>query len=184
MRPGGGGLTLPRLAGWLLADVLLMLLVVVLGTEVVPALPSAGTAAGPDRATAPAGPPPPAPPHGASSASLDPQSESVVAHVDPDALLGGSPAAAADLAEQLRRGIRPYRSRRAALVLVWGSAAACRGCAADPVRSAELARRVAPGVPEVAPEFFPAYDPRIIRAHEDGEGQVGTVRLELFFVRD
>ncbi|WP_371501633.1 hypothetical protein OG871_32340 [Kitasatospora sp. NBC_00374] len=181
MRRSNGGLTLPRLAGWLLADILLMLVVVVLGTEVVPALPSAGRSPGPNPSAAAAAPP--AGPHGASSASLDPHSESVVAHVDPDALLDGSPAAVADLLQQLRLGIQPYRARRAALVLVWGSAAACRGCAADLGRSAELARQVAPRVPDVAPEFFPAYDPRIIRAYEDGEGQVGTVRLELFFVR-
>ncbi|MFE0516975.1 hypothetical protein, partial [Streptomyces sp. NPDC058964] len=74
--------------------------------------------------------------------------------------------------------------RHAALVLVWGAAAACPGCrGVDLARSQRLADTIAPRVLAWDPAFFPQDNPKLIRPYHDGGGDPDTLRLELFFVR-
>jgi hypothetical protein len=113
---------------------------------------------------------------------LDPNSVSVTADVDATALIAGSGAARSALRTQVLHLIAPYQKRHAALVIVWGTAAACGSCGVDIGLSQQLAQSVAPLVPGIDPTFFPAYNPKIIRAYFDGSGTPGTVRFELFFI--
>ncbi|GAA1238744.1 hypothetical protein GCM10009665_31320 [Kitasatospora nipponensis] len=184
-RGRGGAPALSQLAGWLFADLLLMLVVVVLGGQSSARNPVADASASPSApATAPtSAAPSTAAPTASSPPGLDPHSVSVSAPVDPDALINGSAAARADLGAKVRELIRPYLPRQAALVIVWGSAGGCRGCPPDLGRSKQLADAVAPLVHDFAPDFFPPYDPKIIRGYYDGEGGSDTVRFELFFIR-
>ncbi|MEU6237254.1 hypothetical protein [Kitasatospora sp. NPDC047058] len=187
---GRGGTWLLHGAGWLFADLMVVMVLVVLGGQTTPLpvaepSPAPGTTASPPAAPEPASSSPaaptassPAPPPG-----LDPNSTSVVVEVDADGLIGGDPAARAAFADRLKDQIGPYTRRSAAMVFVWGTAAGCSRCTADLGRSQALADSVAPLVHAVAPGFFPADDRRLIRPYLDGQGRAGTVRLELFFLR-
>ncbi|MGW4894002.1 hypothetical protein ACWEQL_17290 [Kitasatospora sp. NPDC004240] len=187
---GRGGTWLLYGAGWLFADLMVVMVLVVLGgqstplpvVEVSPTAPvSPSTPSSPSSKPAAPAPKPstPAPPPG-----LDPDSRSVVVEVDVDGLLAGDPAARAAFADRLKGEIGPYTGRSAAMVFVWGTATGCPRCAgADLGRSQALADAAAPLVHAVAPGFFPADDRRLIRPYLDGQGRAGTVRLELFFIR-
>ncbi|GAA2825090.1 hypothetical protein RMN57_04570 [Kitasatospora sp. CM 4170] len=194
---GRGGTWLLAGAGWLFADLMVVMVLVVLGGQSTP-LPVAAPSSSPSAAGSPSAPASssasssssptspapkptataPAPPPG-----LDPNSTSVVVEVDVDGLLGGDPAARTAFANRLKAEIGPYTGRSAALVFVWGTAAGCAHCTADLGRSQGLADAAAPLVHAVAPGFFPADDRRLIRPYLDGQGRPGTVRLELFFIR-
>jgi hypothetical protein len=172
------GTSLPQLAGWLFADLLLVMVLVVLGGQtgagapVAAASPSASATGSSTRPRPTATQPP----------GLDPNSVSVTAHVDAAALIAGSGPARADLRTQVLHLIAHYLNRHAALVIVWGTAADCGSCGVDIGLSQQLAQSVAPLVPGFDPTFFPAYNPKIIRAYFDGSGTPGTVRFELFFI--
>ncbi|MFC1416608.1 hypothetical protein [Streptacidiphilus cavernicola] len=163
---------MPQLAGWLFADLLLVLVVVVLGGEVVaaPAHPTAKP-----KPTVSASASPTVRPTATSPPGLDPHTKSVTLKVDPAAVLAHSAPALADLKRQVLQGIAPYRGRHAALVLVFATAG-------DVNYSSQLAETVAPMLPQFAPNFFPTYHQSIIRSYFDGQGKADTIRLELFFV--
>ncbi|WP_395297833.1 hypothetical protein ACF9IK_33555 [Kitasatospora hibisci] len=184
-----GGTWLLAGAGWLFADLMVVMVLVVLGGQSTPlpvAVPSSSapipSSASSDPASTKPTPKPtptaPAPPPG-----LDPNSTSVVVEVDADGLVGGGSAARTAFANRLKAEIGPYTGRSAALVFVWGTAAGCSHCAVDLGRSQDLADAAAPLVHAVAPGFFPPDDRRLIRPYLDGQGRPGTVRLELFFIR-
>ncbi|MFC4502698.1 MULTISPECIES: hypothetical protein [Streptomyces] len=176
---GPRGLSLGQASGWLFADLLLMLVIVVLGGQV----SDLG-----DEPTPPPTPSPPTPsptPTRTAPPGLDPHSESVtVRNVDVDGVLGREPEALAYVTREVRRQTERFEGRHAALVLVWGAAASCRDCR-DIVlsRSQRLADEIAPRVHTYAPAFFPQNDPKLIRPYHDGGGARNTIRLELFFVR-
>ncbi|MFJ8039092.1 hypothetical protein ACIRBX_01095 [Kitasatospora sp. NPDC096147] len=190
---GDGRLSPGLMAGWLFADVLLMLVVVVLGgqpvTSAAPgptASPSgAPSSAAPSSATPTPSPTPSPAPSRTSARGLDPDSKSVtVTDVDVAGVLNGTPRALAQVREGVLGQLDRYAGRRAAMVFVWGTAADCAGCAVQEQRSSRLAKQVAPGVHDWAPTFFPEQNPQLIRPYFDGGGTPNSVRLELFFLTD
>jgi hypothetical protein len=172
---------MPQLAGWLFADLLLVLVVVVLGGEVVAPVHHV-VIVSPTASATTGTPSPSARPTATSPPGLNPKTESVVLTVDPAAVLAHSAPALKALRSQVLHKISQFKGRRAALVLVFASAGTCSGCAFDVGYSSELARAVAPMLPKISPSFFPPYHQSIIRSYFDGQGKADTVRLELFFV--
>jgi hypothetical protein len=168
------------LAGWLFADLLLVLVLVVLGGEVpaavaTPVTPSPTGTASPGAPTASPSP--------SRRPGLDPDSTSLKFHVDATKIIDGDHQAIATLENDIAQAIKQYHGRSTALVIVWGSVADCGGCTSiDQGRSLKLAQVVAPLLPQVSSSFFPAYSEKIIRPYYDGQGAPGTLRLELFFL--
>jgi hypothetical protein len=203
---GPRGLSLAQASGWLFADLLLMLVIVVLGGQASdageePPCPgcassSASSSSAPSSSAAsssPASSTPPASSAGTASTAppgLDPHSESItVRDVDVAGVLAHEPRALAHVEREVRRQARKFAGRHAALVLVWGAAASCPACHdVDLSLSQRLADEIAPRVRSYDPAFFPEEDPaeddpKLIRPDHDGGGARNTVRLELFFVR-
>ncbi|MFF9978651.1 hypothetical protein [Streptomyces erythrochromogenes] len=180
-RPGG-----TYLAGWLFADLLLVIVLVVLGSEVPAAAPdphpsptAAATAApDPSRSSSPS----PAPADTARPGGLDPVTVSVGIRLDPDALIAGRPSETAELTRQVNEEIKRYTGRTAAFVMVFGTVRS--GGAVDTGRSDAYATAVARQLPQAAPRFFPPYSEKIIRGYHDSGQDIpsGTARIELFFL--
>lgn len=196
---GPRGLSLAQASGWLFADLLLMLVIVVLGgqssnTGDAPPCPGCPSSSAAPSSTSPASSSssssaPTAPPASATVSTappgLDPHSESItVRNVDVVGVLAHEPRALAHVEREVRRQTAGFEGRHAALVLVWGAAASCPSCRGiDLSRSQRLADEIAPRVRSYDPAFFPEDDPGLIRPYHDGGGTRNTVRLELFFVR-
>ncbi|MEV5936542.1 hypothetical protein AB0L56_28400 [Streptomyces sp. NPDC052079] len=191
-------LSLAQASGWLFADLLLMLVIVVLGGQSSdagdapprPDCPSSSTAPSPTSSSSTAPSPTSSascttPPVSDSTPGLDPHSKSItVKNVDVTGVLDHQPTALARIEREVRRQTARFEGRHAALVLVWGAAAPCPSCRGiDLSRSQQLADAIAPRVRSYDPAFFPEYDPKLIRPYHDGGGTRNTVRLELFFVR-
>ncbi|WP_052441060.1 hypothetical protein [Streptacidiphilus anmyonensis] len=181
MTSGGRGKSLTQLAGWLFADVLLMLVVVVLGGQQV-ATPSAAARA---RATPSHGTSPSPSPTQTAPPGLDPDSSSVpVRDVDVSAVIAGDPAALDKVRQQVLAAVSRFAGRHAAMVFVWGTASPCSGCSGVSLGvSQDLANAVAPHVHDWDPAFFPVNSPKLIRPYFDGTGQPNSLSLELFFIR-
>ncbi|MFJ3722810.1 hypothetical protein ACIPYQ_09600 [Streptomyces sp. NPDC090045] len=185
-RPGG-----PSFAGWLFADLLLVIVLVVLGSEVPADEPDPDPGPTPTAtATATPGPsrsPSPTPPDTSRPGGLDPVTVSVGIRLDPDALIAGRPAETAELTRQITQEIKRYEGRTAAFVMVFGTVrtgSGGSGGSVDTGRSDAYATAVARLLPQAAPQFFPPYSEKIIRGyHDSGSGIAsGTARIELFFL--
>ncbi|MFD9368479.1 hypothetical protein ACFWA6_12325 [Streptomyces sp. NPDC060020] len=185
-RPGG-----TYLAGWLFADLLLVIVLVVLGSEVPAATPDPGptpTATATATATAdPSRSPSPTPSDTSRPGGLDPVTASVSIRLDPDDLIAGRPAATAELTRQVTQEIKRHEGRTAAFVMVFGTvrtASGGSGGSVDTGRSDTYATAVARLLPQAAPRFFPPYSEKIIRGYHDGGQGIpsGTARIELFFL--
>ncbi|MEC4570324.1 hypothetical protein [Streptomyces virginiae] len=182
-RPGG-----TYLAGWLFADLLLVIVLVVLGSE----MPAADPHPDPEptaTATATATPDPsrsPSPTRSDTSrpGGLDPVTVSIGIRLDPDALIAGRPSETAELTRQVTREIKRYEGRTAAFVMVFGTVRTSSGGSVDTGRSDEYATAVARQLPQAAPRFFPPYSEKIIRGYHDSGSAIasGTARIELFFL--
>ncbi|MER7730202.1 hypothetical protein ABTX80_04905 [Streptomyces erythrochromogenes] len=183
-RPGG-----TYLAGWLFADLLLVIVLVVLGSEVPAAAPDPHPS---PTATATATAATPDPSHGTSASptpsdtarpgGLDPVTVSVGVRLDPDALIAGRPSETAELTRQVTEEIKRYEGRTAAFVMVFGTVRS--GGSVDTGRSDAFATAVARQLPQAAPRFFPPYSEKIIRGYHDSGQAIpsGTARIELFFL--
>ncbi|MFJ1565689.1 hypothetical protein [Streptomyces erythrochromogenes] len=182
-RPGG-----TYLAGWLFADLLLVIVLVVLGSEVPAAAPdphpsptATDTATGapdPSHSASPS----PTPSDTARPGGIDPVTVSVGVRLDPDALIAGRPSETAELTRQVNEGIKRYEGRAAAFVMVFGTVRS--GGSVDTGRSDAYATAVARQLPQAAPRFFPPYSEKIIRGYHDSGQAIpsGTARIELFFL--
>ncbi|MFJ9548155.1 hypothetical protein [Streptomyces erythrochromogenes] len=178
-RPGG-----TYLAGWLFADLLLVIVLVVLGSEVPAAAPdphpspTAAATAAPDPSRSSS----PSPADTARPGGLDPVTASVGVRLDPDALIAGRPSETAELTRQVNEEIKRYTGRTAAFVMVFGTVRS--GGAVDTGRSDAYATAVARQLPQAAPRFFPPYSEKIIRGYHDSGQDIpsGTARIELFFL--
>ncbi|MEU1529606.1 hypothetical protein [Streptomyces fagopyri] len=183
--------TVPYLAGWLFADVLLVIVLVVLGGERTPHQeafardPSPVPAPTPSARRSPSPEPTatPTPTPRARPGGLDPATRSITVHTDADALVAGSKAARADLEHQVTDGIERFKGRTAAFVMVFGTVHGAGG-AVDSGRSDAYATAVARLLPRTEPAFFPPYSEKIIRGYHDSSGDIssGTARIELFFL--
>ncbi|MFH8449594.1 hypothetical protein ACH4CD_10140 [Streptomyces fungicidicus] len=182
-----------RLAGWLFADLLLVMVLVALsgaestGAGPAPcARPSSAGCAPTTSTTTPTAPTPsrtpesPAPTGG----GLDPVTESITVRTDPEALVAGTDAAETGLKREVVRKIRKFSGERAAFVIVFGNAGRLPGGAVDTDASTRYAEAVARLLPSAAPRFFPPYHPKIIRGYHNTDRRVasGTARIELFFL--
>ncbi|MFG2335336.1 hypothetical protein [Streptomyces yangpuensis] len=174
------------LAGWLFADLLLVIVLVVLGSEMPAAAPdphptptataAAAATPGPSRS------PSPTPSDTARPGGLDPVTVSVGIRLDPDALIAGRPSETAELTRQVNEEIKRYAGRTAAFVMVFGTVRS--GGSVDTGRSDAYATAVARHLPQAAPRFFPPYSEKIIRGYHDSGADIasGTARIELFFL--
>ncbi|MFF4433771.1 hypothetical protein ACFYZ4_32020 [Streptomyces sp. NPDC001513] len=182
-RPGG-----TYLAGWLFADLLLVIVLVVLGSEVPAAAPDPNPGPTPTTTTTadPGRSPSPTPSDTSRPGGLDPVTVSVGIHLDPDALISGRSSETAELTRQITQEIKRYEGRTAAFVMVFGTVRTGSGSAGsvDTGRSDTYATAVAKLLPQAAPQFFPPYSEKIIRGyHDSGQGiPSGTARIELFFL--
>ncbi|MFD8420719.1 hypothetical protein [Streptomyces sp. NPDC059466] len=183
--------TVPYLAGWLFADVLLVIVLVVLGGERAPhdrtaaqdASPAPTPSARRSPSPEPTVTPTPTPTQRARPGGLDPATRSITVHTDADALVAGSKSAKADLERQVADGIERFKGRTAAFVMVFGTVHGAGG-AVDSGRSDAYATAVARLLPRTEPAFFPPYSEKIIRGYHDSSGDIssGTARIELFFL--
>ncbi|MFF2996800.1 hypothetical protein ACFVTC_19875 [Streptomyces sp. NPDC057950] len=191
MNRRSGRATVPYLAGWLFADVLLVIVLVVLGGERTRHDRAAAQDASPTPAPTPTAgrspsPGPTATPtrtQRARPGGLDPVTRSITVQTDADALVGGSKSAKADLERQIADGIERFKGRTAAFVMVFGTVRGAGGVV-DSARSDAYATAVARLLPRTEPAFFPPYSEKIIRGYHDSSGDIGsgTARIELFFL--
>ncbi|WP_405828557.1 hypothetical protein [Streptomyces sp. NBC_01176] len=181
--------TVPYLAGWLFADVLLVIVLVVLGGERAPhdrtsaQEPSPTPTPTSTARRSPSPGPTATPTPRAGPGGLDPATRSITVHTDANALVAGSKAARADLAHQVADGVERFKGRTAAFVMVFGTVHGAGG-AVDSGRSDAYATAVARLLPRTEPGFFPPYSEKIIRGYHDSSGDIrsGTARIELFFL--
>lgn len=179
-----------QMAGWLFADLLLVMVVVVLGGET-PANPATppGPHEGSTDTRTPPGPTLPGPSASAPNTppppgGLDPHTRSITVRVDPEALISGSARATASLREQVARKSRQFPGERVAFVMVFGNAGRLPGGAVDTGTSTAFAKAVARLLPSAAPQFFPRYHKEIIRGYHNTDPRIpsGTAEIELFFL--
>ncbi|WP_327327516.1 hypothetical protein OG735_37055 [Streptomyces sp. NBC_01210] len=181
-----------RLAGWLFADLLLVMVVVALGGEkmtegagarIRPEL-TAGPTSTPAPSLTPAIPAPAPSSPAAPAGGLDPDTESITVRTDPEDLIGGSDGAAASIRRQVVQKAMQFQGERAAFVIVFGNAGRLPGGAVDTRSSTAYAEAVAKLLPAAAPDFFPPYDEKIIRSYHNTDPGVpsGTAEIELFFL--
>lgn len=160
------------IAGWLFADLLLVLFIIQLG---------AGPAAAP--ALAGASPKPIAAiPSVTAPPGLDPDTASIV--IDPgfnvDRVLRGDPPELGWVVERFRAESARFAGHRAGVVMVFGTVRS--GGVVDTKRSSEYAERLIPLLTDAAPDLFPA-DPSYYRNYVTFDGQDGAVKVELFLFR-
>ncbi|WP_133916763.1 hypothetical protein [Streptomyces sp. NBC_00582] len=180
----------PYLAGWLFADLLLVLVLVVLGSQPgtteqsddAGPTPSTTASAATGRTPRPTASPPA--PRASRPAGLDPVTRSITVRADAEAVIAGTAGAVASVRRQVDRRIGPYRGRTAAFVMVFATVHTSGG-GVDTARSDVYATAVARLLPRIAPEFFPPYDEKIIRGYHDSSFRIasGTARIELFFLQ-
>ncbi|MEW2080251.1 hypothetical protein [Streptomyces sp. NPDC005283] len=176
-----------RMAGWLFADLLLVMVVVTLGGETT--TKGAGAHIRPELTAGPTSTPTltptvSAPAPGTPAGGLDPHTRSISVRTDPGDLVGGSDAAAASIRRQVAQKAAQFQGERAAFVIVFGNAGRLPGGAVDTRSSTEYAEAVARLLPSAKPDFFPPYDEKIIRSYHNTDPRVpsGTAEIELFFL--
>ena len=145
------------MAGWLFADLLLVLFVVGLGSQV-PVIPDPEPE---EVAAEPVGPP-----------VMRQQAKVIEVSVDADALLAGDPAAQQAVAAQIRAQTAGMVDSQAVLVLVFGYSP-------DPDRGVAISESVAAVVRTLPSPFSPTTQ---TREFWDGDPNEGTVRLEIFLL--
>ncbi|MGW0555930.1 hypothetical protein ACWDZ6_17260 [Streptomyces sp. NPDC002926] len=173
-----------RVAGWLFADLLLVMVVVTLGGETTKGAGAHNQpelTAGPTSTTTPTVS---APAPGTPAGGLDPHTRSISVRTDPGDLVGGSDTAAASIRRQVVQKAEQFQGERAAFVIVFGNAGRLPGGAVDTRSSTEYAEAVARLLPSAKPDFFPPYDEKIIRSYHNTDPRVpsGTAEIELFFL--
>ncbi|MET8446067.1 hypothetical protein [Streptomyces sp. NPDC005209] len=180
----------PYFAGWLFADLLLVIVLVVLGSQVTQAggadqgketkspTPTAGESGRPEPTDS--GRPTSSP----RPAGLDPTTQSISVRADADEVIAQDADATASVRHQVVRKITRFDGRTAAFVMVFGTVRGPGG-GMDTGRSDAYATAVAKLLPKSAPAFFPPYSKKIIRGYHDGSPAIknGTARIELFFLQ-
>ncbi|MFF9115818.1 hypothetical protein ACF09Y_09450 [Streptomyces massasporeus] len=166
-----------HLAGWLFADLLLVMVLVVLGGHVI----------APDDPPVPIPVPSPSPsPSGAGSrqTGMRPQSLDLTGLGDAETAAaltgeGGSRAAAQErVLARLRAKLRKIPDR-VAMVFVWGSYGGCPGCSPQTRPSTAYAGAVEEFVREARLPRMPTPE-NFYRAYHDLAGHSGDLRLEIF----
>ncbi|RCG27892.1 hypothetical protein DQ384_25560 [Sphaerisporangium album] len=162
--PFGGerGMSTRAVAGWLFADLLAALVLVVLGAEV--SGPAPGTAAKPAASSAPATPSPSPP-----SPSPSPSPVVISLSVKPEVAVVRVPGDAGGLRRELRGRDRRFLGARAGLVLTFG--------AGDATTGSDLARTVNRHLRASYPKVFSR---AVMRDFHDGGLAPGTARLEIY----
>ncbi|MFB7475145.1 hypothetical protein [Kitasatospora sp. NPDC056184] len=188
----GTGVT--HLAGWLFADLLLILVLVVLGGQTnrtpdviadptptataTPTLTPSPTRSTPVPTPTPA-PTPPAP------VGMIPQSLDLPLLVDQsvaDDLVNGNPARKAAAARRVNEAVDTAlngQQKRGALVFVWGTDGGCGGCAPTSNASSAFAKAAAEAIQQGGHRQLPA-DAGFYRGYLDLGPASGTLRMELF----
>ncbi|GAA1393394.1 hypothetical protein GCM10009639_26450 [Kitasatospora putterlickiae] len=192
----GTGVT--HLAGWLFADLLLILVLVVLGGQSSPARdivadppPTPTATAGPTLAPSPT-PTPPAPiptPTSAAPVGMLPQSLDLPLLADQsvaDDLVNGGPARRAAAARRINEAVDQALAKqltgeqqRGALVFIWGTDGGCRGCKPTSDASSVFAEAAADAVRRGGHPQLPN-DAGFYRGYLDLKPASGTLRMELF----
>lgn len=181
------GSSVVHAAGWLFADLLLVITVIALGGQLTS--PTAATRAAGEATSSPAPTTSvsssPSPAVSAVQPGLDPNSEEFDVMGDAPGLLAKEPVAIRNIKNEVARGIRAYPGRKAALVIIWGTAGSCRNCPVTDNASRDYARAIGALLPTVSPAFFPAYHEEIIRGYRNtsGDRERGQATIELFFLR-
>ncbi|MFJ6213812.1 hypothetical protein ACIQGZ_10845 [Streptomyces sp. NPDC092296] len=174
-----------QLAGWLFADLLLVMVLVVLGGQLT--APADTPAAAPvPSPTASAAPSRSAPPGAVSRhTGMKPKSVELTGLGDVRAAAaltgGGGDAAAARsrVLARVRAGLRDDISDRVAMVFVWGSYGGCATCTPRDAESTAYATVVESFLREARLPGMPT-SKTFYRAYHDLGGHPGDLRLELF----
>ncbi|MEU5403386.1 hypothetical protein ABZ348_29325 [Streptomyces sp. NPDC005963] len=179
-------------AGWLFADLLLVIAVIALGGQwttptaddrsAVSASPTARPSASASSVPSPS----PTPAASTAQPGLDPDSEEFDVTGDAPGLLAGRSTAVREIRDEVTEAIRAHPGKTAALVIVWGTAASCGSCPVTDDASRAYARAIAAMLPSVSPTFFPPFHEEIIRGYRNtsGDRAKGQATIELFFLRD
>jgi hypothetical protein len=166
-----------HLAGWLFADFLLVMVLVVLGGHVI----------APEDPPAPVpvlSPNPPPSGEGSRQTGMRPQSLDLTELGDAETAAaltggGGNPAAARErVLARLRAKLRKIPDR-VAMVFVWGSYGGCSGCSPQTRPSTAYASAVEEFVREARLPGMPT-SKNFYRAYHDLAGDPGDLRLEIF----
>lgn len=169
----GRRVSLEALAAWLLADLLLVLFVVGLGTELAEPMEVDASAAPTVEATptpAPTVTPTPTPTPSPDPPGMQPDPVIVTVQADPAGLLDENRAAAKALRSRITAATADVTDRRAAMVLIWGhSPDLDRGIRLAELAGAELAR--------ARPEAFGDAVQRHLFKKRPSEG---VIELEIF----
>ncbi|WP_329014941.1 hypothetical protein [Streptomyces sp. NBC_00690] len=174
-------------AGWLFADLLLVITVIALGGQWI--APTAADLATGEPSPAPsasaARSPSATPATATAQPGLDPNSEDFDVTGDAPGLLAGRAEAVREIRQEVAEGIRAHPGKTAALVIVWGTAASCGTCPVTDDASRAYARAIAALLPSVSPTFFPPFHEEIIRGYRNTSGDRvrGQATIELFFLR-
>ncbi|MFE6870441.1 hypothetical protein ACFVFS_28295 [Kitasatospora sp. NPDC057692] len=190
----GTGVT--HLAGWLFADLLLILVLVVLGGQITrtpavvsdpppTATPTAALTPSPSRSTPTATPTPTQTPTPTPPVGMIPQSRNLALLADQsvaDDLVNGSPERKAAAARRINDAVTTAlngEQKRGAMVFVFGTAGGCGRC--DPTSNASSAFAVAAAeaIRQGGHGLLPT-DPGFYRGYLDLDAASGTLRMELF----
>ncbi|MCM2393870.1 hypothetical protein [Streptomyces albipurpureus] len=181
------GSSVVHAAGWLFADLLLVITVIALGGQWTAPTTADRADGEPSASPAPAvsASPTPSPRVSAAQPGLDPDSEEFDVRGDAPGLLAREAAAVRDIRDEVAKGISAYPGKRAALVIIWGTAGSCRTCPVTDNASRDYARAIGALLPSVSATFFPAYHEEIIRGYRNtsGDRERGQATIELFFLR-
>lgn len=158
-RSTGGG-SAQSMAGWLFADLLLVLFVVGLGVPVT------------QLASAEPPPPPPAEAAATEAPVMRQEPTKVEVSVNQEALLAGDPAELQRLEAEIAEKTVDAVNSQAVLVLIFGYSP-------DPNRGVAISGAVAPVIKSTHAPFTPQTQ---TREFWDGEPTEGTVRLEIFLL--
>ncbi|MGW1723563.1 hypothetical protein ACWCQK_11620 [Streptomyces sp. NPDC002306] len=180
-----------HLAGWLFADLLLVLVLIVLGgqsihaTEAEDPAPSAGASA-----SAPAAPVTSASPSSAkpspNRSGMDPVSRNLPLLTDQsvaDALRGPGGAARDRAVRRIAKEVDRVlagEKRRGAMVFVWGTDGGCANCAATSGPSTAYAEAAATAIQRSRHPLLPRAT-AFYRGYIKLGGASGTLRMEVFF---
>jgi hypothetical protein len=177
-RRGRDGSSPLLLAGWLFADLLLALVVILLGTMTAPPIsPSAGAEPSPSPSSSSGSSATPSPEPTPSPSNTEPPGiertpEIVEVPVNTAALLANSAAERARLGREVIRRTQDFNGRQAGIVLIWG-------CNSDISLGVAMAERTAPVLRRSRPVMFSGAATRKL----GDRGCANEVRLEIFYYR-
>ncbi|MFJ4982465.1 hypothetical protein ACIP9H_01540 [Streptomyces sp. NPDC088732] len=181
----GPGVT--HLAGWLFADLLLVLVLIVLGGQTVHTVQDAAPAPAARASAAPSATPSAAPSAAAppNRIGMDPVSKRLKLLVSQDVAddLRGSGSAREAARRRINKEVDRVLAgerRRGAMIFVWGSDGGCAGCAADSDRSSRYADAAAEAILRGHHRLLPR-DAAFYRGYIDLSGSSGALRMEVFF---